>query len=728
MKTILSALLSCCIVCSWAQNPYNDLQAPFVFCEDLVVSLAGDCSYPFVFDGMAVDTPGCTLGSELRWLITVDQGINGTVDYAGFSDLGAEYEDWKINEEQAAIHGLPPSTLWIAMSKSLSGEKPKLRTGELFALPDLVPLSDRLRVSLKVWDACHNYASCMLDVEGQNVEPPVLEVVDTVDVTLLMEGDQHEGTAKLKALDLVSWSSDDCTSQGGLIYGFDILPVLGDTIFRDGQLFIINTDVPHYFDEKGFVDFDGLGTLFPEASESTKARYIAGGIYKWLPSENTVELVVGCRDWPCHDLDVSVWDEQLNRQRKNALMRVTGYLGGCHTFAGRYVEAEVLTREGKLKEDADIYVETELCGWGRDVPLIFIGPMFSRNLSTESEVYLHASCSGPYLEGVSTFDIIKIQRALAGIDDVRGYDALAADVNGDLEINAMDVGLLRQRLLGKETIADQDSWKVVQSNDDVTDIAEFDAEYYLPASSEDQLGNRFTAVKMGDVNNSLELAEAQIERSISLDYEDRFVEPGEVFEVAFESADYEAVLGLQLGLRLKDVELIDVLSDDLDVSLDNFGPLTNGLLTFSYSNYEAKRASQLFRCVFKAQKRGWVGEMIMKSRYGFKAEAYFEEEGAVVVGEVSMQVRQSFDNSFFALQPNPSVAHTLMTWTQKANGIAKVSVYDMLGKEHFCVSGEYAAGRNEMLIELDDNVVSGMYVVVLEIGDYVATRKLIYGL
>jgi len=116
--------------------------------------------------------------------------------------------------------------------------------------------------------------------------------------------------------------------------------------------------------------------------------------------------------------------------------------------------------------------------------------------------------------GVSTLDLVLIQRHIVGLGDLEGvYNLIAADINNDDKISSFDIVDLRKVILGiNDTFTNNDSWRFVDANHpfvDPTDpwFTEIPESYIINNLNGDMIID-FTAIKVGDVNNSVELPNA----------------------------------------------------------------------------------------------------------------------------------------------------------------------------------------------------------------------------
>jgi len=68
-----------------------------------------------------------------------------------------------------------------------------------------------------------------------------------------------------------------------------------------------------------------------------------------------------------------------------------------------------------------------------------------------------------YLNGVSTLDLVKIQRHILGLEELDSpYKLIAADVNADDQVKASDLTELRKLILGViDDLPTNESWRFV---------------------------------------------------------------------------------------------------------------------------------------------------------------------------------------------------------------------------------------------------------------------------
>jgi len=116
-----------------------------------------------------------------------------------------------------------------------------------------------------------------------------------------------------------------------------------------------------------------------------------------------------------------------------------------------------------------------------------------------------------YLNGVSTLDVVLIQKHILGITPFTNYEQyIAADATNDNNISAIDLIALRRLILGLDTeFSNSPSWKIVEYLPFLSPQNAFDYEKVSHLSlspNEIAAKNDFTfkVIKIGDVNSSVQ--------------------------------------------------------------------------------------------------------------------------------------------------------------------------------------------------------------------------------
>ncbi|NBB88569.1 MAG: HYR domain-containing protein, partial [Bacteroidetes bacterium] len=223
--------------------------------------------------------------------------------------------------------------------------------------------------------------------------------------------------------------------------------------------------------------------------------------------------------------------------------------------------------------------------------------------ATEGESYsLNVSKNDDVLNGVSTFDILMIQKHILGLEVLSDpYQLIAANVNDDARVSGADIIDLRKAILGIETsFPNNQSWRFV-------DAAETLEEGQLPRQykesiaiydlNEDLTDQDFVGVKIGDINgdakpNNFTSDDAEGRNGVlAWEAEDAILEPGQTHELMITSAMFENVTGYQMTWNTNGIEIVDVISGSVRVESSNYA-VFDEYMTMSWHNADGLSADE----------------------------------------------------------------------------------------------------------------------------------------
>ncbi len=567
----------------------------------------------------------------------------------------------------------------------------KTAPGDVFTIliPDAI-LADcgetQHKVEWTAFDGCGNKTSATSYFTVKDIKAPTPFCVNLSTAIMDVPPTGGEAFVELWANDFDAGSFDNCTAEGDLAFTF----------------------------------VDDASTVNPEfnsASMKFTCADLAGG--------NPALLTI----------PVYVWDGCGNRDFCLANLRLVDNVGACPTgpTTGSIIAGNVSTENGEMVEDVEVINSnmstvaqlTEMTNVSGDYDF------YNNERGTDHE--LTGSRDGDDLNGISTADLIYIQRHILGAELLDSpYKRIAADVNNDGRINGQDLIELRKLVLGVYNEFPQNtSWRFVDADQtlDINNPWNFNESIMVENLSADMMTEDFIGVKIGDVNNSVDVKAAyttsnpNTAKSINLNFSDRQVEAGETVEVTVTSNDINNVFGYQFTLATPGLQLMSVKAGNANVSDANFG-VFGDVLTTSWNTVEGVDAGDLFTMTFKSTNSGMLSEILSVNSSITSAEAYVGSNLEVV----NISINNSASDVDYALmqnEPNPFSNATVIGYEMAKEAIATFTVYDVTGKVLTTKVVNATKGYNTIELSKSELGASGVLYYQFDSGDFTATKKMI---
>lgn len=349
-----------------------------------------------------------------------------------------------------------------------------------------------------------------------------------------------------------------------------------------------------------------------------------------------------------------------------------------------------------------------------------------------------------YLNGVSTLDLVMIQRHILGLAPLNSaYKLIAADINNNEKISASDLVTLRKVILGVEmSFPNNTSWRFIDAgfdfvNEDNPWETPIDEQYNITGLSEDMQID-FIAVKTGDINGNVDMnvaagivSETRSNTTMTLEMPNLEVERGNLYQVTVKGVDELNVFGMQHSLDLGGLELVDVKPGKMEMRKD-FTSQNNGLMNVSYASAKGDNISNddvLYTLVVKATQDGELSEMIKMSSKGLDAEFYNGKD--LAKGDIEITWRDAeFDNlvellSIEGNNPNPWRNSTDLKFYLPSSGKVNLVVKDARGQLLMNKVSILDSGQNKFTITNDDINISGVLFYELRFKDQIVNGKMI---
>jgi hypothetical protein len=407
--------------------------------------------------------------------------------------------------------------------------------------------------------------------------------------------------------------------------------------------------------------------------------------------------------------------------------------GGQNRIAGSF-----MTEEDEPVKDVNVALE------GSEMKALTgnNGLYAFENMSTGGTYVVMPEKNNDHINGVSTLDLVMIQRHIIGLNKLQSpYKLIAADVNKDAKITSADLTELRKLVLGvTSSFANNESWRFVDKTYNFQDANNAQAEAfpevnYIPQFDHDMDVN-FVAVKVGDVNgnavanvnNSLENRSAKVVGLSTIDQ--TFVEGQEV-SIPVVLVQDANMSGFQFTINY-DTEMFELanVSGGINGMTDaNFGfaHIADGQLTSSFHKSDVMNLAAgqpIVELTLRTKKAGSIAQGLWIDSAITPAQAYDADNNIMNVNlDVTGRTQQTV--MLYQNTPNPFKGASVIGFDLPTDMAAKLTVYDVTGKVIHVVNGNYAKGYNSIEINKAELASTGVLYYTLEAGSFKATRKMI---
>lgn len=344
-----------------------------------------------------------------------------------------------------------------------------------------------------------------------------------------------------------------------------------------------------------------------------------------------------------------------------------------------------------------------------------------------------------YLNGLSTLDIVLIQKEILGLKKFdSSYKFIAADINNDKKVTASDIQSLRKLILGqKDKFENNNSWRFFTNSNDLSGsenpLGETLIETYPFSKLNDNINVPFTAIKIGDISGDAigaNLAKLEIRNGQNIKFlsDEKEFKTGDIVEIPV-YADNASIIGFQGTFKFNviNAEFVGMEGKMIEDQSIHFASerTSEGLLPVSCNiNSTLSNTSEpMFVIKFKALKDGKTSQLISLNSEVTRKEAYTAD---YQVYDVNLKFRNT-DNKFELLQNNPNpfnFSSEISFITDKAESYV-LKVYDMTGKIMLLHNGMSQIGLNTNNITVDQLKNSGIYYYTIETPNYSATKKMV---
>ncbi|NNF36567.1 MAG: T9SS type A sorting domain-containing protein [Saprospiraceae bacterium] len=527
-------------------------------------------------------------------------------------------------------------------------------------------------VRIYVEDRCGNSNQEVYDIEVKDCKSPTPYCITDLTTVLMHTNDQVE----IWARDFNFNSSDNCTPQEELVFSFS-----SDTTIKSRTLTC--DDIPN-------------------------------GITGILNLEMWVTDLAGNQEY-C-SVKVSVQDNNDRCEDRETLVMVGGTTMTVDGYPIDGVEVTLESTDGELIRN-DITSE---------------GNFLIDNVPGHFSIDITPEKLDNVDHGVSTLDIVLIQRHILGFNDLGSIEAeIAADVNGSGSISGSDLVNIRKLILGinDEFPNNMPSYlwydaSVIIDDENMDDLP---ANVSFSSLNDDVLDVNFIGIKIGDVDFS----SSQLRNPIVTSRSNKKLvlnvkESGDYRDgIDFVSQFEESIQGFQLSLLLPDASEVDIQSDLPGFEKNNYHQIGNVLNIIWVANDELniKSGDLLFR-IIKGKDVIYSASRISLNTEGLQAEVY-QDLHPISLVLTSDNIDLDIQGYSARLINNPVINNARIEIEIPEFTTTQIHLFSVDGALIHTDSFIQEEGIHEISIPSAAFPESGIYFINLQSGSFNKTLKLI---
>ena len=371
------------------------------------------------------------------------------------------------------------------------------------------------------------------------------------------------------------------------------------------------------------------------------------------------------------------------------------------------IAGEVYTEEKSRIVDTEVKVAS--ANMSIDIMTNKQGEYLFEDLAMHYDYSIVPSKAGKMLDGITTLDLVLIQRHILGLSKLDSpYKILAADIDNSQNVSAIDLVYLRKLILGIAEEDDFASWTFVPASYEFEDLLNpfpYDHEIALNDLESNAMHQNFVAIKVGDVN---------ADNSYNLDAGNRSNLQASIITHQTENHVY---FSLNKDMILSGMQFEIVSSERLSNPT-----VSNGALSLSDANFYVEDNSIKLSWNESTDRVVKAGEVLFSIEIGtqsavamnfnnadIKAQAY---NHAYEAYDLSLVNEQSQHTSLIGSSPNPFSDNTNIHFEMSSEEQVAFEFFNIEGRKIHSIKGVFGKGRNSINISLSDiRGISGNIIV-----------------
>ncbi|MCC7028406.1 MAG: beta-propeller fold lactonase family protein, partial [Saprospiraceae bacterium] len=436
-------------------------------------------------------------------------------------------------------------------------------------------------------------------------------------------------------------------------------------------------------------------------------------------------------------LRIYVVDQAGNSDYCEATIEIQDPNNVCPT--GITIGGKIVSMNNKGVKDANVSWERQNPSRTNSLYTDHEGNYSFLNLTSGMNYTIEAERNIEYLKGVSTIDIVLIQRHILGIQNFNSpFKYLAGDVNASCSITAADISEIRKLILGKiNAFAKSPSWKFIPVNSVLPSASPCGFEQIINYNliNRNQFNTDFYGVKMGDINFDFDADGMQnignrFGNKMKMYFHDDYLLPKIEQRIPVYTNEEMDLEGMQfvLNFDLESFQSIRLESAQLQIDQDHYSISSNRLLVSIAETNVIKLdpSKPLFTLIVNSNKQLRISEFMHLDENVLNAESY---DSKLNIHPISFVVRNSngkpveLKSALYQNKPNPFNESTLINFEIPKKQEVEFIFYDMNGKVIHKFIKSFDKGYHEFELKKFEINTAGVLFMQMNTEDFTDTKR-----
>ena len=361
------------------------------------------------------------------------------------------------------------------------------------------------------------------------------------------------------------------------------------------------------------------------------------------------------------------------------------------------------------------------------------------NLTKGADYQIKASYNQNHINGVSTQDIVIIQKHILGIqlfDNV--YKYIAADANNSNTITAADIAEIRKLILGiTNQFSKNESWRFVPKQtvfNDPNNPWPYTEQIKHQELLTPKLNDDFYAIKIGDLSGNatptgFKGSDSRSNESYAIAIADQSFTKGQNVRIPVYATEQMLVSGMQMEFQANSIGTFTGIEEAaFKIAEDNY-LIENNRIRISLACLQDQLINSgdvVFTILMRANQNGNLDQAFTLNTNRIEAEIYDSNvQSKRVKLEFETNSNKQTGLKLYQNVPNPFDESTTLRFELQNADEVQLNVYNLAAELVFTMNKGFTSGQHEIQLNQNQLNGSGIFIIQMKTSNSNQTQRII---